>query len=138
MKRTFGAAALGLGLLAATAQAQDMMRDVDLFTSVCAIGDDETWFDQGDRGAGVFSNRGFAGVYGFDRMDYAACFAEWLQAAAPGMLIMCHPAAAVGSDDEIAAQRLVEYRFLKSPEFLQMLQGAGVALTPLSTMDLAS
>jgi uncharacterized protein YjbI with pentapeptide repeats len=30
MKRTFGAAALGLGLLAATAQAQDMMRDVDL------------------------------------------------------------------------------------------------------------
>jgi hypothetical protein len=30
MKRTFGAAALGLGLLAAAAQAQDMMRDVDL------------------------------------------------------------------------------------------------------------
>ncbi|MDB5990826.1 MAG: hypothetical protein JWQ10_2229 [Herbaspirillum sp.] len=90
------------------------------------------------RGAGVFSNRGFAGVYGFDRMDYAACFAEWLRAAAPGMLIMCHPAAAVGSDDEIAAQRLVEYRFLKSPEFFRMLQGAGVALTPLSTMDLAS
>ncbi|HYY72815.1 MAG TPA: DUF4132 domain-containing protein, partial [Candidatus Bathyarchaeia archaeon] len=31
----------------------EIMRDVDLFTSVCAIGDDETWFDQGDRGIGV-------------------------------------------------------------------------------------
>jgi predicted glycoside hydrolase/deacetylase ChbG (UPF0249 family) len=90
------------------------------------------------RGAGVRSNHGFAGVYGFDRQDYAACFAEWLKAAAPGMLIMCHPAAAVaaGSNDEIAAQRLVEYRFFKSPEFVGMLQGAGVALTPLSGMDL--
>jgi len=33
----------------------EVMRDVDLFTSVCAIGDDETWFDQSDRGTGVFS-----------------------------------------------------------------------------------
>jgi predicted glycoside hydrolase/deacetylase ChbG (UPF0249 family) len=90
------------------------------------------------RGAGIRSNRGFAGVYGFDRPDYQACFAEWLRAAAPGMLIMCHPAAAVGSDDEIAAQRLVEYRFFESPEFPRMLQAAGVALTPLSLMDLAS
>jgi predicted glycoside hydrolase/deacetylase ChbG (UPF0249 family) len=90
------------------------------------------------RGAGVRSNHGFAGVYGFDRQDYAACFAEWLKAAAPGMLIMCHPAAAVatGGNDEIAAQRLVEYRFFKSPEFAGMLRGAGVALTPLSGMDL--
>jgi predicted glycoside hydrolase/deacetylase ChbG (UPF0249 family) len=89
------------------------------------------------RGLGIPSNRGFAGVYGFDRPDYAACFAEWLQAAAPGMLIMCHPAAAVGSDDEIAAQRLVEYRFLQSPEFLAMLQGAGVRLAPLSRVEIS-
>lgn len=87
------------------------------------------------RGLGVPSNRGFAGVYGFDRPDYAACFAEWLRAAAPGMLIMCHPAAAVGANDEIAAQRLVEYHFLRSPEFLAMLQGAGVRLAPLSRME---
>src|SRR5262249_15207523 len=33
------------------------MRDVDLFTSVCAVGDDETWSDQGERGTGVFSDR---------------------------------------------------------------------------------
>lgn len=35
----------------------EVMRDVDLFTSVCAIGEDETWRDQGDRGTGIFSRR---------------------------------------------------------------------------------
>ena len=34
----------------------EVMRDVDLFTSVSAIGEDETWADQGDRGAGIFSD----------------------------------------------------------------------------------
>ncbi|HEY0702257.1 MAG TPA: hypothetical protein VGD60_05770 [Candidatus Acidoferrales bacterium] len=29
------------------------MRDVDLFTSICAVGEDETWTDQGDRGPGL-------------------------------------------------------------------------------------
>jgi uncharacterized protein DUF4132 len=33
----------------------EVMRDVDLFTSVCAIGADESWTDQGDRGTGIFS-----------------------------------------------------------------------------------
>jgi hypothetical protein len=33
-----------------------VMRDVDLFTSVCAVGGDETWTDQGDRGTGIFSD----------------------------------------------------------------------------------
>jgi predicted glycoside hydrolase/deacetylase ChbG (UPF0249 family) len=89
------------------------------------------------RGLGIPSNKGFAGVYGFDRPDYEACFAEWLEAAVPGMLIMCHPAAALGSNDEIAAQRVVEYRFLQSAGFLPMLRGMGVELTPLSRMNLA-
>jgi hypothetical protein len=35
----------------------EIMRDVDLFTSVCAVGDDETWSDQGERGIGVFARR---------------------------------------------------------------------------------
>jgi len=34
----------------------EVMRDVDLFTSVSAIGEDETWADQGDRGMGIFSD----------------------------------------------------------------------------------
>ena len=33
----------------------EVMRDIDLFTSVCAVGGDETWTDQGDRGTGIFS-----------------------------------------------------------------------------------
>jgi len=35
----------------------EVMRDVDLFTSVCAVGEDETWADQGDRGMGIFSGK---------------------------------------------------------------------------------
>jgi hypothetical protein len=35
----------------------EIMRDVDLFTSVSAVGQDESWSDQGDRGIGVFASR---------------------------------------------------------------------------------
>lgn len=35
----------------------EVMRDVDLFTSVCALGDDEGWSDQGERGIGVFTDK---------------------------------------------------------------------------------
>ena len=35
----------------------EVMRDVDLFTSVSAVGSDETWADQGDRGTGIFSDK---------------------------------------------------------------------------------
>ena len=33
----------------------EIMRDVDLFTSVSAVGADETWSDQGDRGMGILA-----------------------------------------------------------------------------------
>jgi hypothetical protein len=33
----------------------EVMRDVDLFTSISAVGGDETWADQGDRGTGIFT-----------------------------------------------------------------------------------
>jgi len=35
----------------------EVMRDIDLFTSVSAVGADETWADQGDRGTGIFTDR---------------------------------------------------------------------------------
>ena len=35
----------------------EVMRDVDLFTSVCVVGEDQAWSDQGDRGTGVLSER---------------------------------------------------------------------------------
>ena len=31
----------------------EIMRDVDLFTSICAVGSDETWSDQGDQGTAL-------------------------------------------------------------------------------------
>ena len=34
----------------------EVMRDIDLFTSVSAVGGDETWVDQGDRGTGIFTD----------------------------------------------------------------------------------
>ncbi len=82
--------------------------------------------------AGIVSNKGFAGVYGFDQADYAACFKVWLDAAQAGMLIMCHPATEAYPDDEIAQQRVVEYRFFQSEQFEQMLSASQTKLVRLS------
>jgi hypothetical protein len=46
----------------------EVMRDVDLFTSVCSIGEDESWSDQGDRGQGTLSGK-------FDPAEAAALIA---------------------------------------------------------------
>jgi hypothetical protein len=35
----------------------EVMRDVDLFTTVCAIGEDENWRDEGDRTVGIHGER---------------------------------------------------------------------------------
>ncbi len=35
----------------------EVMRDVDLFTSVSVVGQDETWSDQGDRGIGILASQ---------------------------------------------------------------------------------
>jgi hypothetical protein len=83
--------------------------------------------------SGIASNHGFAGVYGFDRADYAACFKVWLDAARPGMLIMCHPATTPYPNDAIAQQRVVEYRFFSSEQCGRMLSAAQVNLTRLSS-----
>lgn len=82
--------------------------------------------------ARVASNQGFAGVYGFDQEDYAACFKVWLDAAQAGMLIMCHPATQSHPNDEIAQQRVVEYRFFQSEQFEQMLAATQTKLVRLS------
>lgn len=82
----------------------------------------------------IASNLGFAGVYGFDREDYATCFKIWLDAAQAGMLIMCHPASAAYPDDAIAQQRVVEYRYFRSEECGVMLAAAQVELVRLSSV----
>jgi predicted glycoside hydrolase/deacetylase ChbG (UPF0249 family) len=86
---------------------------------------------------GLSSNHGFAGVYGFDRPDYGVCFAQWLKAAQPGMLVMCHPARetqASGGHDPIAAQRRVEHRYFASPAYPEALRAAGVRVQRLTAL----
>ena len=49
----------------------EIMRDIDLFTSVSGVGGDETWADQGDRGTGIFSDefniQALSGIIGLRR-----------------------------------------------------------------------
>lgn len=78
------------------------------------------------------TNDGFGGVYGFDRADYDACFRDWLKAARPGMLIMCHPATAPYPHDDIAKQRVIEHAFLQSFDCVRALDQAHVQLAKLS------
>jgi hypothetical protein len=46
----------------------EIMRDVDLFTSISAVGNDESWSDQGDRGTGIL-------YPGTDRDEFSALLA---------------------------------------------------------------
>ena len=80
----------------------------------------------------IRSNRGFAGVYGFDTPDYAARFESWLWQARQGTLLMCHPGSLPDAHDPISMQRLVEYSFLSSARFAVMLGERGVNIAPLS------
>jgi chitin disaccharide deacetylase len=82
--------------------------------------------------AGIATNHGFAGVYGFDTENYADQIAEWLQHAQLGMLMMCHPGFATQEQDPIGAQRPIEYQFLISPLFPAMLESHGIALKRIS------
>jgi len=61
----------------------EVMRDIDLFTSVCAVADDQSWSDQGDRGTGIFTER-------FDVQELSAIIAlrsEMLSRVLPNMPI---------------------------------------------------
>lgn len=81
--------------------------------------------------AGLRSNRFFAGVYAFDSQSvaqYAQHMAHWLQDAAPGLLLMCHPAAGLVPGDAIARQRPLEFTYLQSEAFAQLLQRRGLRI----------
>lgn len=86
--------------------------------------------------ARIPTNNGFGGVYGFDQPDYGACMQNWLSAARPGMLIMCHPGAEPYPHDPIAIQRVVEYLYLQSVEFGEMLALLKIRLARLSQINL--
>lgn len=70
------------------------------------------------------TNQGFAGVYGFDAPtpeDYGRLMAQWLAACEEGSLLMCHPAQAPMPGDAIGQQRPVEWAYLRSPAFGELL-----------------
>ena len=76
-------------------------------------------------------NPQFSGVYGFDATTPAAYGAQmqaWLRSAPGGTLLMCHPANAPVPGDAISAQRMVEYDYLASPAFGELLQSCQVRL----------
>ncbi|MGP1629938.1 MAG: ChbG/HpnK family deacetylase [Giesbergeria sp.] len=81
------------------------------------------------RRAGVAMNQGFSGVYGFDAPDaqhYGAHMQVWLGQGESGGLLMCHPASAEVPGDAIGRQRPVEFAYLMSPAFAELLQHCGV------------
>ena len=80
------------------------------------------------RHAGIPMNHGFGGVYGFDAPDaasYGAQMAGWLPHMAAGGLLMCHPASGVVEGDAIGRQRPVEFEYLMSDAFGELLQRSG-------------
>ena len=72
------------------------------------------------------------GVYGFDAdgQRYARLLAAWLQRAADGDVLMCHPArnGPDGAGDRFAAARAVEAEVLGSDAWPRLLAQAGVTV----------
>lgn len=89
------------------------------------------WFRRRLARLGIPHNTGFAGVYGFDAptaADYGRHMDRWLAGSPDGTLMMCHPATALVPGDAIAAQRVVEFDYLSSEAFGDILRRHGVEL----------
>jgi predicted glycoside hydrolase/deacetylase ChbG (UPF0249 family) len=88
--------------------------------------------------ADIPCSRGLSGLYDFsgDAERYAALMDGWLDRAADGALIMCHPADAAVAHDEIGAAREREFGFLSSPAFALALSRHGITLAPGRTLYL--
>lgn len=88
----------------------------------------------------VPGNGGFAGVRNFaGERPYGALMRNWLQHAAPGTLIMCHPGLvddALIAADSLSYPREEEYRFLASDDFPALLRECGVRLAAPSKLYL--
>ena len=87
---------------------------------------------------GLRHNPQFAGVYGFDAATpaaYGAHMAAWLRSAPSGTLLMCHPANAAVPGDAISAQRAIEYAYLASPAFGQLLRSSQAVVVQGAAAD---
>ncbi len=74
-------------------------------------------------------NASLWGVYDFASPHYRLLMQQWLQAIPPlGALLFCHPGVAPDPSDPIGGAREREWAYLRSDEFAQDLQAAGVRL----------
>ncbi len=80
--------------------------------------------------AGVVRASGLFGIYDFtgDQATYRQAMAQWLAQAAPGSIIMCHPAQASEAGDGIGPARVWEHAYLSGADFPRDLAVAGVQL----------
>jgi chitin disaccharide deacetylase len=88
---------------------------------------------------GYVSNTNFGGIYNFstDPARYPQLMSTWLKTAQQGDLLMCHPSAncVSGADhDVIYAARRLEFDFLSSTEFAQLLSQNECEIQPLSKL----
>ena len=95
------------------------------------------------RKEGVLINQGFGGVYGFDAAtpaSYGAQMAQWLPQVQAGSLLMCHPATQAVVGDAIGQQRPVEFSYLMSDAFGDLLQAQHCCIQqgPLKPLLIAS
>lgn len=89
-------------------------------------------FEQRARALGIPGNRRFAGIHDFKgQRPYASLFDSFIEHAAPGLLVMCHPGLAdpeLAAVDPVTTQREEEYRYLLSDAFPIALQKNRVAV----------
>jgi predicted glycoside hydrolase/deacetylase ChbG (UPF0249 family) len=83
-------------------------------------------------------NESFSGVYSFGKLDqYESLFRLFLQDIKQGGLIMCHPGLEdAGSTDRIHASRLKEYEFMKSEQYVKLLDEAQVKLVRFNELKM--
>jgi predicted glycoside hydrolase/deacetylase ChbG (UPF0249 family) len=79
---------------------------------------------------GHSQNRHLLGVYGFDGLagDYLDLMQSWLQSAADGDVLMCHPSVPGPWNDAILESRSQEYDVLASQAFHEMLDQTGLMI----------
>jgi predicted glycoside hydrolase/deacetylase ChbG (UPF0249 family) len=83
---------------------------------------------------GFRHNDGLLGVYDFrgGPARYQALLANWLKAAGPGDLLMCHPGTGRHADDVLDGARQSEYAVLRSPWMADLLDRNRLVLRPMS------
>ena len=80
--------------------------------------------------AGMTGATALFGIYDFagDQARYGRLMGDWLRAAPPGSIIMCHPALGAEPGDAIGVARAREFAYLSGAEFPTALADARVQL----------